>query len=64
MLMGISIPSQSLQGTVKATVTFKGVRSSVQGLSSSAPEASSPSLIRVIGGDINNGIQGIEGEGQ
>ena len=62
MLMGISIPSQGLQGTVKATVTFRGVRSSVQGLS--ALEASSPSLIRVIGADINNRIQGIKGGGQ
>jgi hypothetical protein len=62
MLMGISVPSQGLQGTVKATVTFKGVRSSVQGLS--ALEASSQSLIRMIGADINNSIQDIKGGGQ
>jgi hypothetical protein len=61
MSMWISVPSLGLQGTVKATVTFRGIRSPVQGLSLSAHEVSSPSLIRVIGGDINKGIQGIKG---
>jgi hypothetical protein len=68
MSMGVYIPSQSLQGTVKATITFKGVRSSLQGLSLSTLEASpsqpSQSLIRMIGADINNSIQTIKGGGQ
>jgi hypothetical protein len=64
MSMWISVPSLGLQGTVKATVTFRGIRSPVQGLSLSAHEVSSPSLIRVIGGDINKSIQGIKNDGK
>ena len=68
MSMGISIPSQSLQGTVKATVTFRGIRSSLQGLSLSTLEVSSlqpsQSSIRMIGADINNSIQTVKGGGQ
>jgi hypothetical protein len=68
MSMGISIPSQSMQGTVRATITFKGVRSSLQVLSLPTLEASSlepsQSSIRVIGADINNSIQTAKGGGQ
>jgi hypothetical protein len=66
MSMWISVPSLDLQGTVKVTVTFRGVRSSVQGLSALEASSSQPpqSLIRVIGGDINKSIQGIKSGGQ
>jgi hypothetical protein len=61
--MDINIPSYGLNGTVQATVTFKGIRS-LQGLSSSTLKTSqlgpSQSLIHTIKANINNAVKEIK----